>query len=87
MVFSVTRINRIFSCSQIFGFVSDPYVNILKFYYVVVGLKHDCFDIDSLEFTELSFTACLIFVKDLCVLKKDVYSLLGEFSRYLLAQP
>ena len=34
-VFPLTRINRVLFSSQIFGFVSDPFVNIFKFYYVM----------------------------------------------------
>lgn len=77
-----------FLSSQIFGFAINPFVIILKFYYVTVS-NTVCMVLILWPLLNLPLrpSACLIFVNDLCVLKKDVYSLFSEFSIYLLVQP
>lgn len=73
--------------AHIFGFSSDPFVNILKFHYSVISNKiHVMLILWHLLNLLVRPRASLIFVNDLCELTKDVYSLLGEFSIYLLVQ-
>lgn len=76
-----------FFTSQVFGFAINPFVNILKFYYVTVS-NIVCMTLILWPFLNLPLwpRTCLIFAKDFCMLRKDVYSPLGEFSVYLLVQ-
>ena len=77
-----------FLSSQIFGFAINPFVDILQFYYVTVSnIVCMMLILRPLLNPPLWSSACLIFANDLCLLKKDVHSLLGELSMYLLAQP
>lgn len=87
MILPLTRINRKFFSPQVFGFAISPFVNILKLYYVTIS-NVVCMILMLWPLLNLPLwpSACLIFVNDLCVLNKDVYSLLGEFSIYLLVQ-
>lgn len=87
MVFPLTRINRMLFRFQIFGFASHPFVNILKFYDVMlsntVSLVLILWHLPNLP---LQPRACLVFVSDPHA-HKDVCSPLGELPRYFLVQP
>lgn len=64
-----------FFSSQIFGFASDPFVNIFKFYYVMVSNMVSLLSV-LWHLLNLPFwpSAGLVFVKELCVLKNHVFS-------------